>query len=257
MLSLVTAFLALLLLFIMTGANASAQALPTTADSAHTSIILTVDRTDDTAAAQACTDAPNDCSLRGAIIKANQQVSSTIFFLSVANPYQLTIAPDGVNDAATGDLNITADVYMDGLGGRGACTPTDCQRPLIQGGASGNQWLDRIFRVGNGATVTLASLDIRHGGHPALETGGGLLVTAQAHLTLLDSRLYDHTARHGAGLAVDQGALILRKSSILDNNADLAGGGLWLGPRQRPTLKLARLAPIAPAAVAASPIWAP
>src|SRR5215213_6013640 len=32
---------------------------------------LTVDRTDDTAAATACTAAPNDCSLRGAIIAAN------------------------------------------------------------------------------------------------------------------------------------------------------------------------------------------
>jgi len=228
-LSLLTAFLALLLLFIMTGASTSAQALPTSTDSADTSISLTVDRTDDTAEAQACTDAPNDCSLRGAIIKANQQVSSTIFFLSVDNPYQLTIAPDGVNDATTGDLNITADLYMDGLGGRAGCTPADCQRPIIQGGASGNQWLDRIFRVENGATVTLASLDIRHGGHPALETGGGLLVTAQAYLTLFDSRLYDHTARHGAGLAVDQGMVIIRKSMILNNNADLAGGGLWLG----------------------------
>jgi len=228
-LSLLTAFLALLLLFIMTGANASAQALPTTADSARTSTVLLVDRTDDTAEAQACTDAPNDCSLRGAIIKANQQVSSTIFFQSVVNAYQLTIAPDGVNDATTGDLNITANVYIDGLGGRADCTPANCQRPIIQGGASGNQWLDRLFRVENGATVTLASLFIRNGGHPTLETGGGLLVTAQAHLTLLDSRLYDHTARYGAGLAVDHGTVFLRKSMILDNNADLAGGGLWLG----------------------------
>ena len=38
-LSLLTAVLALLLLFIMTGASASAQALPTTADSAPTAII--------------------------------------------------------------------------------------------------------------------------------------------------------------------------------------------------------------------------
>jgi len=37
---------------------------------------LTVDRTDDTAAATACTAAPNDCSLRGAIIAANTDVSA-------------------------------------------------------------------------------------------------------------------------------------------------------------------------------------
>ena len=74
-LSLLTAVLALLLLFIMTGASASAQALPTTADSAHTSISLTVDRTDDTAEAQVCTDAPNDCSLRGDMTMVNRTVS--------------------------------------------------------------------------------------------------------------------------------------------------------------------------------------
>ena len=33
-----------------------------------------VDRTDDTAAASACTNAANDCSLRGAIIAANANV---------------------------------------------------------------------------------------------------------------------------------------------------------------------------------------
>lgn len=223
-LSWLTACLALLLFFIMKGASASAQALPTVTDSA-----LLVDRSDDTAAAQACTDAPNDCSLRGAIIKANQQGSGTIFFLSAVNAYQLTIAPDGVNDATTGDLNITADLYIDGQAGRADCTPAGCQRPIIQGGASGSQWLDRIFRVENGAKVSLAFLHIRNGGHPTLEAGGGVLVTDQAQLTLLDCRLYDHTARHGAGLAVDQGVVTLQKSFILDNNAELAGGGLWLG----------------------------
>lgn len=227
--SLLMVTLALLLLFILTVASAAAQRLPTTADSVHTATILEVDRTDDTAEAQACTNAPNDCSLRGAIIKANQQDGSTIFFQSAVKAYQLTIAPDGVNDATTGDLNITADVYIDGQGGRADCTPASCQRLIIQGGASGDHWLDRIFRVENGAKVTMSFLYIRNGGHPNLETGGGILVTGQAQLKLLECRLYDHTARHGAGLAVDQGAVTLQKSFIQDNNADLAGGGLWLG----------------------------
>ena len=38
---------------------------------------LDVDRTDDTAAATACTPAANDCSLRGAIINANADLSAT------------------------------------------------------------------------------------------------------------------------------------------------------------------------------------
>jgi hypothetical protein len=39
--------------------------------------MLDVDRTDDIASATACTAAPNDCSLRGAIIAANADVSAT------------------------------------------------------------------------------------------------------------------------------------------------------------------------------------
>ena len=38
---------------------------------------LTVDRADDAVAATACTAAPNDCSLRGAIIAANADVTAT------------------------------------------------------------------------------------------------------------------------------------------------------------------------------------
>src|ERR1700704_294577 len=44
-----------------------------------------VDRTDDTAAATACTVAPNDCSLRGAIIAANADVT--------ANPVTINLQP--------------------------------------------------------------------------------------------------------------------------------------------------------------------
>src|ERR1700694_5849824 len=52
---------------------------------------ITVDRTDDTAAlaASLCTPAPNDCSLRGAIILANSIPGTTIIL--PAGTYQLTI----------------------------------------------------------------------------------------------------------------------------------------------------------------------
>src|SRR5690242_14681912 len=52
----------LLALGVVVGASFPSRALALT---------LTVDRTDDTATATACTGAPNDCSLRGAIIAAN------------------------------------------------------------------------------------------------------------------------------------------------------------------------------------------
>src|ERR1700761_3247354 len=63
---------------------------------------LTVDRTDDTAAATACTAAPNDCSLRGAIINANADVSAmpVTINLQPATTYNLTLANAAQENAA-------------------------------------------------------------------------------------------------------------------------------------------------------------
>src|SRR4051812_12134169 len=75
---------------------------------------LTVDRSDDTAAASACTAAPNDCSLRGAIIAANADLSAdpVIINLQPATTYNLTLAnATQENAAATGDLDITTGLH--------------------------------------------------------------------------------------------------------------------------------------------------
>src|SRR5215217_2859481 len=67
--------------------------LPTTLD---------VDRTDDTIAASACTAAPNDCSLRGAIIAANNDAGAdpVVINLQPATTYNLTLANAAQENAA-------------------------------------------------------------------------------------------------------------------------------------------------------------
>src|SRR5690242_20366400 len=71
---------------------------------------ITVDRTDDVAAASACTAAANDCSLRGAVAFANLNPGTTINV--PAGTYSLNIpggATEGFNgDDSIGDLDITA-----------------------------------------------------------------------------------------------------------------------------------------------------
>src|ERR1044071_5134255 len=54
---------------------------------------LDVDRADDTASASACTPSPNDCSLRGAIINANADVSGMPLPINQqpATTYNLTL----------------------------------------------------------------------------------------------------------------------------------------------------------------------
>src|SRR5687767_3574837 len=68
---------------------------------------FTVDRIDDDAAATACTDAVNDCSLRGAISRAN------------ADPDEDIIDATGVSGVITlsnGVLQVTTNVTINGPG---------------------------------------------------------------------------------------------------------------------------------------------
>src|ERR671930_1669239 len=85
-----------------------------------------VDRTDDTAAASACTAAPNDCSLRGAVIAANADVSAdpVIINLQPATTYNLTLTnATQENAAATGDLDITTTLHSVTIAGGGSSGP--------------------------------------------------------------------------------------------------------------------------------------
>src|SRR6266404_2793580 len=86
-----------------------------------------VDRTDDTAAATACTASPGDCSLRGAIIAANANGSGNpvVINLQPATTYNLTLTnATQENAAATGDLDITSSVHTLTIVGGGSSGPS-------------------------------------------------------------------------------------------------------------------------------------
>jgi hypothetical protein len=83
--------------------------------SAHPAFATTfdVDRIDDSplAAAQACTAAANDCTLRGAVIKANANGGADTITLQGLTS-TLSISGAGEDAAATGDLDITDSVTI-------------------------------------------------------------------------------------------------------------------------------------------------
>jgi len=155
---------------------------------------FTVDRTDDTASATACTAAANDCSLRGAIIAANASAGDDLILLP-SGVYTLTIAnPGGVPDdaALVGDLDITSTLTISGTG-----------NPIVDGNA-----LDRVFEILGPVTATISGLTIQNG-YP-----GDILINSGSALILNNSLARDNAGPFGAYGIANSGALTLDSSTI-------------------------------------------
>ena len=221
---------------------------------------LNVDRTDDTAAATACTAAANDCSLRGAIIKANTTPGAdpVVINLQAATTYNLSLTnPTQENAAATGDLDVTSGVHTVTVKGGGAAGPN---ATVIDAAAlnTGNM-RDRIFHVtGQNVTLILQDLNIRNGkaadgGNGGASTnptaqnstraGGGILnnggtltlenVVVQSCQAIGkgDSIVNEHTTldAHGGGLAslTANGNVTITNSTFDGNTATGGNGGIF------------------------------
>ena len=225
---------------------------------------LNVDRTDDTAAATACTGAGNDCSLRGAIINANADLSATpvIITLQAGTTYNLTLSnANQENAAATGDLDITTTLHSVTIAGGGSSTVIDAS-----GLTSGNNH-DRAFQItGPGVTAIFQDFTIQNGSaaddgtsgastNPTAQNstrvGGGILngagidvngvpITAGGTVTLTnvtvkecqvlgkgDTQVNAHTTLEawGGGLASIGTASVTITGSTFTTNSALGGNG--------------------------------
>jgi len=164
---------------------------------------LNVDRTDDTAAATACTVAPNDCSLRGAIIAANTDAGAdpVIITLQSATTYNLTLTnATQENAAATGDLDLTTPLHAVTIIGDGS-DPS----PVIDASALNTEVLhDRVFHlVGSGVRATFQDLVIQNGQAADDGTSGASTnPTAQ------------NTNRAGGGILNNGGTLTLDRVTV-------------------------------------------
>jgi CSLREA domain-containing protein len=149
------------------------------------------------------------CSLREAIIAANANPDVNTINVP-AGTYTLSIAGTGEDATATGDLDITADVTIQGAG---AATT------IIDGGQ-----IDRIMDVFASVTVTGITLTNGNPGNDA--DGGGARIGTAGNLILTNSVISDNTARWGGGIDnnTETGQLSITNSSILDNTAQTSGG---------------------------------
>ena len=200
--------------------------------------IYDVDRLDDDASQTACTPGnTNDCTLRGAIIAANGHAGADTINVP-AGTYILSITGTAEDAAATGDLDVTDDVVIDGAGPGST---------IIDGGN-----IDRVFQVDPASTgtitVTIQDMTIQHGLSPAISgvnaEGGGirngatsLSNTTPAGTLHLINVVVDHNTcgKHGGGISNDGTMTIV--DSVISNNKTTDGnhgGGIMQDDEGKP-----------------------
>jgi len=161
-----------------------------------------------------------DCTLREAVIRANNRPGADRIELPSRKPYRLGIpfdadAPDP--SPLSGDLNVLGPLTVAHPGGGRATI--DARRK------------DRVFE--NRARLKLRKLVLRRGGRPEESAGGAIL--ALANLKLIRSKIVGSTALSAGGIAAfDSANLTLRRSRVARNTAAGEGGGVhFAGNRLR------------------------
>ncbi len=151
-----------------------------------------------------CNSIPsNVCTLRAAVMEARVLGGARTILLPADNTYQFTRA--GNDDTSlNGDLDILGSVNLTIIGGDRDSTVIDAN------------FLDRIFDVNAGASLTLMHLKLING--KALTGHGNATVTFD-HVTFRDN---DSNGGNG-GAIQNQGTMIIRSTMFRENKG--AGGG--------------------------------
>ncbi|MDY7099865.1 MAG: CSLREA domain-containing protein [Actinomycetota bacterium] len=175
----------------------------------------TADTVDATPGDGVCADATGACSLRAAVQEANASAGGHLVLPPAT--YTLTLAnADGDEEAAaTGDLDITSSVSIEGY----AATVD----------AAG---LDRAFEVMEGATLDVDGLEVTGGlvtgGEDPISGSGGAF--ANAGTLMLDGvHLHENVAdgpMASGGAILTTGELTVGTSTLTNNTATRAGGAI-------------------------------
>jgi uncharacterized repeat protein (TIGR01451 family) len=193
-----------------------------------TDITIEVDTTDDSNAAgfQDCTAAENDCSLRGAVSKANGDTGNDYTIIVPSGVYTLTEVGAGDDSNAIGDLDVLTDLTISGAGSG---------TTMIHGNE-----IDRVLHVHSGVTIVVDDVTIAYGKTPdgspggAGGDGGGILNSGT--LTLTASLVISNTTGKGGdgsgssggrggfgGGIYNEGVLVLLGTDVMTNTTGQGG----------------------------------
>jgi hypothetical protein len=201
--------------------NSWTSALANVPDAMVAPVTVTVDTTLDSnePVFRVCSAAANDCSLRGAISKANADSANAYTVNLPPAIYQLTLASSGEHANANGDLDV-ATVAGVTIVGSGVATTT-----FIQAGSTTTDGIDRIFSVLQNGKLTLKQITLRYG---LTSAGPGGAIHNQGTLEITDSIISRNRTliAGGGGIYNQGGSVLIWQSNIRQNSANGPGGGI-------------------------------
>jgi CSLREA domain-containing protein len=156
----------------------------------------------------------DDCSLREAIGAANASPGADIITFDPSlngTPITLSIPGTGEDANATGDLDITDDLTINGNG---------TTNTIMSGGG-----IDRVFNIRGGAIVEFNFITVQNGN--INNRGGGIWVESST-LTLNDSLVRNNTSTSGpsgGGLFNTTGTVTINRS-VFTGNTGTGGGAI-------------------------------
>lgn len=157
-----------------------------------------------------CADAGALCSLRAAVMEANElQPGSTITL--PAGTYTFAADDSGEDGATTGDLDILGSMTINGAGAHE--TTIDAAQ------------IDSVFHLRTGAALTLSGVTLKNG--KRIGDGGGIrAVGPNTALTLNGVTISNSQAEFGGGIELVGAALTMHNSAVVNNIASADGGGI-------------------------------
>jgi hypothetical protein len=208
-------------------------AIPSVAQAAALHVNTTSDFVDSNPGDGVCSGGlPGACALRGAIMEANALPGPDTIFVP-AGTYTLTRVGPGEDGSATGDLDITDTLTINGVGIRRQAT-------IIDGNALNTLQPDRVLHIMLGVSVHISRVIVQHGDAVSGSDTGGGGIRNEGSLTLTQVIVRDNLAclvcfgeGDGGGI-LNLGSLaqlFLHQVTVTGNEASSGGGIQDIGGR--------------------------